>query len=217
MKQLTAITIGTLALGAAFPCSAERGMAVEFLLGGALNAPTTLKIEQDGRTTIELDAEYETRSFDLPLYWAIRFDWGMTGSRWELQFVHHKIYLENTTEEVESFEITHGFNMFTLNRAFDRKYAVLRVGAGVVIGHSESVVRGVHDSGHDRGIFNTGYELAGPALLAGVGRSFSIYSGFFFTPEIQLSAAWARVGVADGKATTTNVALHLMLGVGYSF
>jgi hypothetical protein len=122
MKRYTTALVIIILLAVSTPAAADRGIAVEFFLGGAWNASTNLKVEQNGRPTIELD-----------------------------------------------------------------------------------------------GIFNTGHELAGPALLAGVGRSFSIYSGFFFTPEIQLSAAWVRVGVADGKATTTDVALHLMLGVGYAF
>lgn len=217
MKSWTAIAICGLVLGAAVDCRAGHGMAVEFFFGGAWSLPTALEVEQTGQPAVEIDARYKTRPFEQPLYWAVRIEWGGKTPRWELQLLHHKIYLENPTPPVDHFEVTHGYNVFTFNRTFDRGYAVLRAGAGVVIAHAESVVRGEYDHGDGRGILDTGYELAGPALIVGAGRSLPVRWNLFVTPEIQLSAAWAKVSVADGKAIAPNVALHLVVGIGYAF
>jgi hypothetical protein len=50
-----------------------------------------------------------------------------------------------------------------------------------------------------------------PVARLPLGASFHIF------PEAQLSAAWARVPVAGGRASAPNVALHGMVGVGYRF
>lgn len=62
---------------------------------------------------------------------------------WEAELVHHKLYLENPPPAVQHFEVTHGYNLATANRAWatDRR-TVLRVGVGLVIAHPEGRVRG---------------------------------------------------------------------------
>ncbi len=129
------------------PTLAEERCSVELLLGGALNASTTLAINQDGEDDIEIDADYATKPFEFPVYYALRLAHLRARGAWELQFIHHKIHLENTTEEVERFEITDGFNILTVNRAFPAGPVDLRVGAGVVIAHADSRIRGLSTSG----------------------------------------------------------------------
>jgi hypothetical protein len=53
--------------------------------------------------------------------------------------------------------------------------------------------------------------------MGGAGYSFDISSRFFLTPEIQLTAAWAKVFVAKGHASAPNVAFHAVLGLGFLF
>jgi hypothetical protein len=206
-------------LFAACTASAEKTprWAIEIFAGGAVNLDTTMKIEQSGHPDIEFDAQYETRPFDQPLYWVARFDWLRKSSRWEIQLIHHKIYLANNPPEVQHFEVTHGYNLLTANRVFLIRHVTVRAGAGVVLAHTESTVRGLKDDGTDRGILDTGYELAGPVIVGGAGRPFPVTAGFFVTPELQLSVAWAKVTVAGGHATAANVAVHLLFGVGYGF
>ena len=36
-------------------------------------------------------------------------------------------------------------------------------------------------------------------------------------PEVQLTAAWAKVSVVDGLATGPNVAFHFIFGAGFLF
>lgn len=220
MAQNSAWTIGLLAfLSPLLSASADAGErpSFELFLGAAANLKTKLTIEQCREKDIELTAEYETRPFDDPFYYMLRFNFAREGGGWELQFIHHKIYLTNTTDEVEHFEITHGYNMFTLNRSFPVPLVRLRVGGGIVVAHTESIVRGLRDQGDSGGILGTGYHLTGPAVLAGAGEALALSSRLFVTPEVQVSTAWAKVPVANGRAYAPNVALHGLVGIGYRF
>jgi hypothetical protein len=189
--------------------------SAELLLGGPLNAPASLSIEQDGENSIELDAEYETRPFEFPLYYAWRIARDEGNGRWELQFIHHKLYLENKTDEVQRFEITHGLNIVTLNRSFQVGPLEGRLGVGTVLAHADSRIRGRTPG--DRGILDSGYEIAGPAIVAGAGKRMALSESITGLLEAQVSLARAVVTVAGGRAETGNVALHLFLGVGYDW
>ena len=209
------IGVALSALLLSVPTLAEERCSVELLLGGALNAPTALAIDQEGESSIEIDADYATKPFEFPVYYALRLARLRARGAWELQFIHHKIHLQNTTEEVERFEITDGFNIFTVNRAFPAGPVDLRVGVGVVIAHTDSRIRGQSPS--DRGILDSGYELGGPAILAGAGKRLRLSERWIGTLETQVTLARARVSVAHGEAATTNVAFHVMFGVGHTW
>jgi hypothetical protein len=189
----------------------------EFMLGDAWNFDTNLSISQKGYLSIDLTAEYETRPFERPLYWAFRFGFNREErGAWELQLIHHKIHLTNTTDEIQHFEITHGFNILTFNRSFEGLPFTLRAGAGLVVAHPESTIRDLSWYDQD-GVFGSGYHLTGPALTGGIGKSFRLSSRFFFGLEAQVIAAWAKVPVAEGEAKAPNVAIHGMAGLGYRF
>ncbi len=215
--RLTRSVVGlvVLALLSSAPAFAQGRNSIELLLGGALNARTSLAIDQEGESSIEIDADYATKPFEFPVYYALRLARLRTRGAWELQFIHHKIHLRNTTEEVERFEITDGFNIFTVNRTFPAGPVDLRIGAGVVIAHADSRIR--EQSPPDRGILDTGYELGGPAVLAGAGKRFRLSERWTGALETQVTLARASVSVANGEAATTNVAFHIMFGVGYTW
>jgi hypothetical protein len=219
MTRTALLIIFTLVLLAVSPpdCSGA-DLSVELFFGGALNASTGLKIEQEGERTLDFDADWNTRSFEQPLYWAVRL--ALTGPfrkgfGLELQLIHHKIYLENRPPEVEQFEITHGFNILTLNVGYYSLPVALRAGAGVVIAHTEAVIRNI--SAGTPGIHEQGYEITGPAFIAGAGRRIQMWKGLFASLDLQFSAARAKVSVPGGKAYTSNYALHFMAGLGYGF
>jgi hypothetical protein len=220
-RETTSALAGTVAvatlMSAATTAPADDRLAVEFFAGTAASIETRLVIEQAGQPDIEFRARYATRPFEPPLYWMFRFNWLREASRWELQLTHHKLYLENNPPEVQHFEITHGYNFLTVNRAFATRHLTWRVGAGAVIAHTESEVRGQREDNGEGGLFDRGYELAGPVLLGGAGRPLELSKRFFLTPEIQLTAAWARVSTARGHATAPNVAFHFVLGIGFLF
>jgi hypothetical protein len=195
---------------AAAPAGAQVRISIEVFGGTAISIPSGLTLEQDGEASIDLTAEYETRPFEQPYYWAVRA--GLRGSRssWELQLVHHKMYLSNPPEGVGNFEITHGFNMLTLNYALEYLPVNVRFGGGVVVPYVSGTVRGMDYS-------SSGYRITGPALLAGVGKGWKVVAGLTAQAEAQFSAAWARVPVSGGSISASNFALHLRAGLGYVF
>ena len=198
------------AVGAArFATAQDARWTLEAFAGAAANVNTPLTVRQDGQPELEVPAHWATRPFTSPFYWNLRV--GRSGPRggWELELLHHKIYLDNPTVEVSRFEITHGFNMVTLQRTWIRSGWVLRAGAGALVAHTESTVRGLRDSGS--------YQIAGPAFQVGVGRRFPFTRHFFGALEGKVTYAHAKVSIESGKASTSNVAFHGLFGLGVAF
>lgn len=183
----------------------------EFLFGTAFNTDSTLKIEQAGQPDLEFDADWETRAFEPPVYWALRFGREGEVHGWAIELNHHKIYLQNPTEEVESFSISHGLNFLTGQYRWRHpRWYLLGLG-GVAIAHRENTVRGlaVPETG---GLFDAGYELTGPVIGIGAGSVVPIKGVLGLSLEMRLVQSWISVDVADGRADTGNLALHLLVG-----
>jgi hypothetical protein len=193
------------------PAAAQMRFSVEVFGGTAFSFPSGLTLEQEGQEDIGLTGEYETRPFEQPFYWAVRASLRGSKSAWELQLIHHKMHLSNPPQEVESFEITHGFNVLTLNYALESLPANVRFGAGVVLPHVTGTVRGEDYSTEG------GYRISGPAFLVGAGKRWQLVAGLTAGVEAQLSAAWASASVAGGRVSASSFAFHLWIGLGYVF
>lgn len=177
--------------------------------------PVPLTIQQEGYEKISLWARYRTASFRLPLYYSVRMGFIDGGQGWEAEMNHLKVYLENTSPEVERFSVSHGYNQLLVNRLFRRRALDWRVGAGVVVAHPESVVRGRRQDERG-GLFNNGYYLAGPVLLGGISRRLVVSSWFTLHFSGSVTAALARVKVSEGHATVPVAALQLQVAPGIS-
>lgn len=187
-----------------------------FELQGATvyNVPLPLTISQQGYPDIKLSgARYHTEPFTLPVYYDGRLSLWQENKSWEIEFIHHKIYLQNTTEEVQKFNISHGFNLLFINRGFDRQLFRYRVGAGVVIAHPESEVRGMA-FGSSTDDNDWGYYLSGPAIHASINKPFYLGNRFFINAEARTTVGYASVKVAQGRADVYSLVFHLVLGVG---
>jgi hypothetical protein len=217
----------TIVFAALFPQLArgqnERGVAVEAATGTAWSIPLPLDIQQQGFNELRETAHYSTHPFsDGAPYYAWRLGWWRDGSAWELQLVHHKIYLDNPVPEVQLFQITHGYTMLTLGRAWHRGRDLIRVGGGVVLARPEWTIRG--RSGPEPGdglslgfigLLHDGYFLTGPSARASISRRFG--SPLFFAPELELTAARAVIPIAGGDASAPNIAVHLRVAIGFQF
>lgn len=194
----------------------SNGFEITAALGAAFNFDSRLEIAQTGQPQLDIAASYETRAFEFPLYYALRLAWGRDHHRIELQLVHHKVHLVGAPPEIQQFEISHGFNLLSANYASRAWPIVLRAGLGLVVAHPESVVRGLawERSG---GVFDSGYQVTGPAFVAGAGYGWDLGRRWSVVPEVFLSVARARVQVADGSASLVNVALHGLLGLRFAF
>ena len=69
MRRLCRIVV--LALLAA-PAAAEEGWVFQASVGEVYNFDTSLKVHQEGFQAIDIDADYETRPFESPLYYSLR-------------------------------------------------------------------------------------------------------------------------------------------------
>lgn len=179
--------------------------------GGAYNFSSPLTLEQ-GNQRWDLTADYDTRPFDAPLYYALRAGHFSLTDGWEGMLIHHKLYLRNPPTGVRSLSMTHGFNIVTANRAWEYGGYTYRLGLGPVITSLQTEVNGV--------MYDDRYALSGAALLFGVGKRFYQGRHWFLAGDLIGSYAKASVDV-DGapalKADITNLAVHAQLGIGVRF
>lgn len=192
----------------------QSGWSFELHGGEVYNVPMPLTIGQEGYPGLKLTARYTTEPFTLPVYWDMRLGRWQNSKCWEFEVIHHKLYLENTTAEIQKFNISHGFNMLFLNRGFDCKTFRYRTGIGVVMAHPESNIRG-KEFGSSVDNYDWGYYLSGPVLNLAIGKPFRINDRFYLDLEAKTTLAYAHVKIADGHANVYNLALHLILGIGY--
>jgi hypothetical protein len=212
--KLSRIAFPLFTLTLATPLAAEEGWTFQTSLGVVEHLETQLTIRQSGFEEIELDADYETRPFESPFYYSLRAGrWSGRGG-WELELIHLKLFLRNRPPEVQRFDISHGYNLVTVNRGWDLGRLILRAGAGAVAAHPENTVRGRPLEG-DSGGLGGGYHLTGPALQVAAEKRFALGERWLLGLEGKISAARAKVPVAGGEAEAPNVAGHALLSLGY--
>jgi hypothetical protein len=188
--------------------------SIDVIAGAPLNFDSKVTFHQAEEEDISHMGRYISKPFEDPFYLGFRFNFNIAGNVWELQFLHHKIYLTNTTAEIEHFEISHGFNTLTIHYRFIYDEFNLRLGAGIVLPHTESTIRGQKHASTG-GIFGWGYHITGPILLTGINRDWMLGSHFYLNSEIQFIAGWAKVPIYNGHAHATNFAFHFIFGFGY--
>jgi hypothetical protein len=198
-----------------FSAGQSRSWEIAVAGGAVHNFKTPLRIQQHDFESIRLNARYRTEPFNPPLYYDIRISTRKEASGWELKFTHHKLILRNNPPEVQRFSITDGFNLLTLNRMWLYKGLTLSAGGGIVITHPESTIRN-RPFPENKGILNKGYYVSGPTLEAAVAKRYFFADKWFLLGEGRMTASYVEVPVADGTARLANVALHGLLGVGFS-
>jgi hypothetical protein len=215
MKSILAMTIIGILLFCTIPQVLADTFTVQVFGGAAYNFRMPLVIRQDGEDNIRLNADYDSKSFETPIYYSVRLGWWKDDRAWEVEMVHHKLTLDNNPSEVEHFSITHGFNLLTLNRAWRNPWFIWRLGGGVVITHPESSIRG-KEFNQEGGIVD-GYYISGPTAQIAAEKRFYLWKGFFASIEGKFTLSWAHVPVQDGSADVWNSAVHGLIGLGYDF
>jgi hypothetical protein len=215
-KLLIAFMIQGIWLTMVISAEAQNTWTFELLGGDAYCFNTPLTIKQSGYEDITFTAKYKTNSFEPPIYYSYRFALWTPDRAWELELVHLKIELTNPPSEVQHFEISHGYNLLMLNRAWKRQHVILRVGGGIVISHPENTVRG-KSLPWNKGILKSGYHLSGVSTQVDLGRRFYFGKHVFLTLDGKLTGSYARVPVEEGHADVPNVAIHGLVGVGWEF
>lgn len=183
--------------------------------GTAYNFKTPLLIEQDGEEDISVNAEYKTRAWStMAPYYNFKIGRWKGDRGLEFESLHHKLYLRNKPDEVQKFQISHGYNLNTFNYARKKHGLIYRIGGGFVMTHPETQVRGKENE--DDGGWN-GFYISGVTGQLALEKRLHLTEAFFFSLEGKFTASWARIPIADGHATVPNAALHAIIGAGYAF
>ncbi|MBA7662481.1 hypothetical protein ES703_70510 [subsurface metagenome] len=95
-----------------------------------------------------------------------------------------------------------------------RRNLIWRVGVGIVATHPETKIRGEKLPWGD-GL--NGFYVSGPTVQLAIGRKFPLRGGLFAVVEGKWTASYATIPVWDGNAYVPNMALHLLIGLGYDF
>lgn len=222
IKRVIALVFLVLLVICPSTVQAKRSYSFELFLGEQFNIPTPLTIKQKGAETIKVNwARYESDAwtgFNSP-YYAWRIGLWENDRAWELELVHEKIILKNKPEDVQHFEISHGYNLITINRAWrlpEYHDLIWRLGAGIVLTHPETTVRGKRKGYGDD--FPKGFYISGPTAQLVIGKRFYLWKGLFGVLEAKFTASYAtHVPIANGHAEVPNAAIHGLFGVGYEF
>jgi hypothetical protein len=213
MKSNLIITFVLLLILSCPPVASAGFLSLEVLTGPAVNFPVPTRIKQSGFENMDFNARFDTRPFELPLYYMIRASRWKKDRGWEVEFTHDKLYLTNNPPEVESFSITHGYNIFCVNYAWRSRVLIYRVGGGMIVSHPESTIR-CEKFPESGGLFNKGYYLSGPVMATSVGGRLRLHDSVFISIESKLILSYAHVPIRDGSADLFVSGLRLMAGVG---
>jgi len=110
--------------------------SADLLIGDAYNFYSRTHIAHGTLGERSFDGNYETRGLEGPLHYVLRVSRWRDDRAWEVQLLHHKLYLENRPAGADSLSVSHGFNIVTLNRAFELNRSVIRIGLGPVVAHT---------------------------------------------------------------------------------
>jgi hypothetical protein len=179
----------------------RNGWRIEVSGGVVTNLPSTLSIRQSGEPDIVFDADFRGEPLTPPVYYSIRIGRWSSGRAWEFELIHEKIFLSNQPAEVQKYEISHGFNLVTVNHVWAVRWAMIRVGIGAVLAHPEIVVRGRETNAGDGRL--EGYVLAGPTAQITLAR--------------KVAASRATVPVAGGHSVVRAIGFHGLMGVRYGW
>jgi hypothetical protein len=191
----------------------------EAFTGSAWHLPIPLVVDLPEEHA-RLRARYNTRPFADAPYYSYRLGHTWTSGRAvEVEMLHHKLYLENPRPPVERFEVTHGYNLPTVNVVWPASGWQLRFGLGLVVAHPEGRIAGRAVSG-GRTLLGGGYHIAGVTAQVAFGRRYVLWGSrvaMTAAPEVKLTASWARIPLQRGHLSVPDVSLHALGGLGVRF
>jgi hypothetical protein len=202
----------------AAPAAAQH-VSLDLMTGNGYNVPTPLTIDQTGFPEIRFTAHWDTKPLGpYAPYYTYRFTfWNtkQTGA-WELQHVHDRIFLKNTTAEVPFFAIHFGYNYLLGGRAWTMHGFVLHTDGGLVVTSPQNTVRGLSVN-LGLGSEHHGYNLAGIGGQVALSRQIDLLPHVHAIAEGALMMGHANVPVVNGTGHVPNVSAHARIGFGFSF
>ena len=192
---------------------------LELMAGTAYNFPTPLTIHQNGYPDLQFTANYDTKPFGpFTPYYSWRASLWEGNQAWEIQQVHHRLFLTNPPPEVQYFSIHYGYNYILLGHAWKYTYFTLHTDIGPIFTNPQNTVRGQVLFTYGTGIFDQGYDFSGVGAQVAVSRAFRVWGATFVVADIGLIGGWAwTVPVANGSADVPTLGIHFHLGTGIGF
>jgi hypothetical protein len=198
--------------------SRAQGVTVDVMGGTAYNVPTPLTIQQAGFPDIHLTAHYDTKAFGpFAPYYSWRVDLWDSHGAWEVQQVHHRLFLSNTTPEVQYFAIHFGYNYFLVGRAWQTHGFAVHASGGLIVANPDNIVRGKSLNAQGPNALDVGYRISGGGAALAVSRQLALSTHVHLLADGGLIVGRASVPVVGGWASVPNVGLHGHLGVGFAF
>lgn len=185
----------------------------EIFSGLIYNFPSPLKVYQNNYKTISLWAKYKTEPFTLPPYYDLRITRMVNQKGWDFEFFHHKLYLLNNPSEIRFFNISHGYNIFTIKRVLEKNGFICHFGGGFVLTHPENDVRGKRLD-ETKGIAGKGYYFSGVVAEAAIDRRYYFNNYLYVSVESKITASYSSVPIVNGHATIALLTIHVILGLG---
>jgi hypothetical protein len=186
--------------------------SADVLIGDAYSFDTRTRIDHVATGRISFDGDYRTHGLEGPLHYTWRVARWLNDRGWELQLLHHKLYLKDLPSGMQALSVSHGFNIITLNRAFVFDDWRVRMGLGAVITHAEAIIGATSYDGP--------YELSGVATLVGIGRIVELSPRWTASAELSATLGYGEMspsGSPELEFSILNPAVHVQLGIGYRF
>ena len=139
----------------------KKGWHLSTFMGVSQSTNNHLSIHLEDQDDQVFLAHWNNRSFEDSHWWAVRLEKWKKNKSIGIEAVHHKIYLDNTNDIIQSFSISDGYNLIYLN--FGRQYGphLYRLGVGFVLAHADVTIKN-----RKRHIIKgpKGHRVAGPTV-----------------------------------------------------
>jgi hypothetical protein len=194
-----------------------QGLTVDLMFGSAYNVPTPLTIRQSGQPLIEHTARYDTRPLGpYAPYYAGRVSFWRGDRAWEIEVIHHRLFLSNTTPEIQRFEIHYGYSYLLAGHAWRVHGLELHANGGIVVTNPANVIRD-RPMNVDGAEERAGYAVSGVGGSAAVSRAFRVTGRLSLVGTAAVVAGTVSVPVSQGSARVPNVGLHGQFGARLQF
>lgn len=175
----------------------------------------TLTVVQDNQPDIIIkNAPYKSKALIAPRYWVIRANYWKEDKGWDLEVIHHKVFLlDNTHPDIQRFGISHGLNTMVLNKSIQKQQFIFRGGLGAIIAHPENTIRGLALP-ERQGFLGLGY-WTGPTMNLSIGRQVDLYKTLYLSLDAKYQVSYVKVPVVDGHAQFMSNIFQLAVGLGF--
>ena len=192
--------------------SAREGWVFSTFLGFSESANTTIKFKLNDQPKLSMTGKYEGKSWTDSHYWFGRFERWSGKKGLGIELIHHKIYLKNTTDIIENFSISDGYNLLHVNIAREKDYGIWRLGVGAVIAHPDATFQG-REQYKIKG--SKGLHWAGPSAAISFERVLYEKKQTIVSLEGKINISYAKVPISDHSseyAEVPNIGFHIALG-----